>query len=108
MHVNIIWGTNEVYSGYLALRFILWLDFACVELIEQVGSRRGGMLHTDSSGFGMHTDMTSGANEVHFGCSALSLPSSLDFVHMELVVLIGTHRGGKFQPTKMYLKCTSS
>lgn len=54
------------------------------------------MLHTDSSGFGMHTDMTSGANEVHFGCSALSLPSSLDFVHMELVILIGTDRGGKF------------
>lgn len=54
------------------------------------------MFHIDSIGIKMHTNMPSGANEVHSGCLVLSFPMSHDFVRVELIELIASHRRRKF------------
>ena len=42
MRVDITYGANEVNT-------ISWNNFACVELIEHIGTRRGRMFHIDAT-----------------------------------------------------------
>lgn len=109
--VDMTKGMNEVYSGYLVLSFIPCLGFTRIKLVVVFGIHRGGMFHTVSHGFEMHTDMTLGGVEVYLRCLALSLASSLDFVRMELVVLVGTHHGDStptWTDSKMHTDMTNN